>query len=125
MTVQTKIRSPLFAYTMSTHPSPASSSTLEEARNGAEKLGIEMEELGTDNDHVEKLQEVDLEDEETQYSAKEERAVLKKLDRRVVLFVAGLYLLSFLDRSSRCITSLKLDFILTGRRYWQCANSRS
>lgn len=34
------------------------------------------------------------------YTAEEERAVVKKLDRRLVLFVAFLYMLSFLDRSS-------------------------
>ena len=34
------------------------------------------------------------------YSPEEDKKVLKKLDRRVVLFIAFLYLLSFLDRSS-------------------------
>lgn len=34
------------------------------------------------------------------YSAEEERAVVAKFDRRLVLFVAFLYMLSFLDRSS-------------------------
>lgn len=34
------------------------------------------------------------------YSPEENKKVLKKLDRRVVLFIAFLYLLSFLDRSS-------------------------
>lgn len=35
------------------------------------------------------------------YTADEDRAVLRKLDRRLVLFVALLYMLSFLDRSSK------------------------
>ncbi len=35
------------------------------------------------------------------YSPIEERAVIRKLDRRLVLFVALLYMLSFLDRSSK------------------------
>lgn len=35
------------------------------------------------------------------YTLDEERAIVKKLDRRLVLFVAALYLLSFLDRSSK------------------------
>lgn len=35
------------------------------------------------------------------YTCDEERAVVKKLDRRLVLFVAFLYMLSFLDRSSK------------------------
>ena len=34
------------------------------------------------------------------YTPDEERAVVKKFDRRLVLFVALLYMLSFLDRSS-------------------------
>jgi hypothetical protein len=46
------------------------------------------------------MHEVDL-DERVHYTGTEERGVLRKLDRRVVLFVALLYLLSFLDRSSR------------------------
>lgn len=35
------------------------------------------------------------------YTPDEERSVVSKFDRRLVLFVAFLYLLSFLDRSSR------------------------
>jgi MFS transporter, ACS family, DAL5 transporter family protein len=34
------------------------------------------------------------------YTPDEERAVIRKFDRRLVLFVALLYMLSFLDRSS-------------------------
>jgi len=34
------------------------------------------------------------------YTADEDREVLRKLDRRLVLFMALLYILSFLDRSS-------------------------
>lgn len=34
------------------------------------------------------------------YTPDEERSVIKKFDRRLVLFVALLYMLSFLDRSS-------------------------
>lgn len=34
------------------------------------------------------------------YTAEEERVVVEKFDRRLVLFVAFLYMLSFLDRSS-------------------------
>ena len=43
------------------------------------------------------------------YTAEEERAVVKKLDRRLVLFVALLYMLSFLDRSSTIMT---IDHVL-------------
>jgi MFS family permease len=35
------------------------------------------------------------------YTAEEERTVIKKFDRRLVLFMALLYMLSFLDRSSK------------------------
>lgn len=35
------------------------------------------------------------------YTPDEERAVVRKFDRNLVLFVAFLYMLSFLDRSSR------------------------
>lgn len=34
------------------------------------------------------------------FTADEEKAVIRKLDRRLVLFIAFLYMLSFLDRSS-------------------------
>ena len=44
------------------------------------------------------------------YTPEEEKAVLKKLDRRLALFMALLYLLSFLDRSSMSLRSQKGDF---------------
>ena len=37
------------------------------------------------------------------YTPDEERAVVRKFDRKLVLFVALLYMLSFLDRSSKAI----------------------
>lgn len=37
------------------------------------------------------------------YTPDEERCVIKKFDRKLVLFVAFLYMLSFLDRSSTCM----------------------
>lgn len=37
------------------------------------------------------------------YTPEEERAVIRKLDRGVVLPLAGLYLLSFIDRSSKLL----------------------
>jgi len=37
------------------------------------------------------------------YTPDEERAVLKKLDTKLVLFMSFLYMLSFLDRSSRLL----------------------
>ena len=42
------------------------------------------------------------------YSSVEESSVLKKLDRHLVLFLAVLYMLSFLDRSS--MLGLQLSF---------------
>ena len=43
----------------------------------------------------------------TLYTPDEEKAVIKKFDRRLVLFVALLYMLSFLDRSSMHLSSPK------------------
>lgn len=45
------------------------------------------------------------------YSPQEERGVIWKFDRRVVLFMALLYMLSFLDRSSK--SQLQSDALLT------------
>lgn len=46
------------------------------------------------------------------YTAEEERAVVRKFDRRLVLFVALLYMLSFLDRSSLSPLFLSFWFLL-------------
>lgn len=55
------------------------------------------------------------------YTPDEERAVVRKFDRKLVLFVALLYMLSFLDRSStlpfRCAKSTA-----DRHRYWKCQN---
>jgi hypothetical protein len=45
------------------------------------------------------------------YSPEEDKKVLKKLDRRVVLFIAFLYLLSFLDRSSKYLDFINVQFV--------------
>ncbi len=47
------------------------------------------------------------------YTPDEERNVMKKFDRRLVLFVALLYMLSFLDRSSNMAFSSPVTLILT------------
>lgn len=52
----------------------------------------------TDNDENDK--EVEGDTSRLEYTAEEERIVVKKFDRRLVLFMALLYMLSFLDRSS-------------------------
>ncbi|RMD44950.1 hypothetical protein DV735_g7, partial [Chaetothyriales sp. CBS 134920] len=43
---------------------------------------------------------MDSDDEDITYTAEEERGVVRRLDRRLVLFLSLLYLLSFLDRSN-------------------------
>lgn len=62
------------------------------------------------------------------YTAEEERAVVDKFDRRLVLFVAFLYMLSFLDRSSLSYlpfpSCLLLPCALSGR-VWLVPESRS
>lgn len=45
------------------------------------------------------------------YTAEEERAVVRKLDRHLVLFLALLYLLAFLDRSSTCPVPMSWPWI--------------
>jgi hypothetical protein len=49
-----------------------------------------------DNDSLDGLDDVP----DVDYTKVEEQSIIKKLDVRVVGLVAGLYLLSFLDRSS-------------------------
>ncbi|KAF2143735.1 uncharacterized protein K452DRAFT_224230 [Aplosporella prunicola CBS 121167] len=54
------------------------------------------------------------------YTPDEERRVLRKLDRKLVLFMAGLYMLSFLDRSNignARIAGLAEDLQLDSDRY--------
>ncbi|KAJ9669404.1 hypothetical protein H2201_000271 [Coniosporium apollinis] len=54
------------------------------------------------------------------YSPDEERAVLRKLDRRLVLFIALLYMLSFLDRSNignAKVAGLSRDLSLSSSQY--------
>jgi hypothetical protein len=43
------------------------------------------------------------------YTEAEEQQIVKKLDRRLVPFLALLYLLSFLDRSSMCVARCSLQ----------------
>lgn len=75
---------------------------------------------------AERLAEVDLGDKgdnaafEGTWTIQEEKAVVKKMDRRVVLFVALLYLLSFLDRSNignARIAGLEVDLQLREGQY--------
>ena len=57
------------------------------------------------------------------YTPDEERSVIRKFDCRLVLFVALLYMLSFLDRSSM-FSHLTDCSVLTVIRYRQCENCR-
>lgn len=58
-----------------------------------------------DDGHSHTGHDDDEDGEDVVYTAEEERAVVRKFDRRLVLFVALLYLLSFLDRSSSSLVS--------------------
>lgn len=85
-------------------------------RNG----NLEMFELQTLSERPDKVVEaLDLNDDDddesqnsliiptfTLFTPDEEAAILKKFDRRLVLFIALLYMLSFLDRSSGYISLL-------------------
>lgn len=80
---------------------------------------LEMFELQTLSKQPEKVMEdLDLDDDDddesensiiptfTLFTPDEEAAILRKFDRRLVLFIALLYMLSFLDRSSGYISPL-------------------
>lgn len=73
-----------------------------ELREGAGRRGLErldgQEACYHDDGEADVLPKEDADD--IVYTADEERAIVRKFDRRLVLFVALLYLLSFLDRSS-------------------------
>ncbi|KAI9762923.1 MAG: hypothetical protein M1840_001103 [Geoglossum simile] len=87
--------------------------------NGGSMVGGDDEGVrsGSDSDTTEKEEEGEEEEEEEGkhtrrrhrtsiqgfefYTPDEERAVVRKFDRRLVTFLAGLYMLSFLDRSSK------------------------
>ena len=61
----------------------------------------------SDEEHREDTE--DSADEGKSYAVEEEKAVVRKLDRHLVLFIAFLYMLSFLDRSSKFNRDLKGD----------------
>lgn len=58
------------------------------------------------------------------YTPDEEQAVVMRLDRRLVLFMAFLYMLSFLDRSSKFRRACSLP-LLSAPRHWQRKDRRS
>ena len=57
------------------------------------------------------------------YTPDEEKSVISRFDCRLVLFVALLYMLSFLDRSSKSLDLFNLS-MLTSVRHWKCKNCR-
>ena len=57
------------------------------------------------------------------YTPDEEKSVVKKFDCRLVLFVALLYMLSFLDRSSMFLNLFNRS-MLTPVRHWKRKNCR-
>ncbi|KAI1615078.1 retrograde regulation protein 2 [Exophiala viscosa] len=68
--------------------------------------------------HVRRLKRAGTESKE--YTDEEENAVVRKLDRKLVLFLAFLYLLSFLDRSNignARIAGLEQDLSLSSAKY--------
>jgi hypothetical protein len=72
-----------------------------------------------ENEHEEQ-QRLGYGDCENEFTEAEEREVLKKMDKRVVMFVALLYLLSFLDRSNignARIAGLERDLKLSSNQY--------
>lgn len=71
-------------------PNHPCSSDNGDLRNSSSTLGDELE------DPAEQIRQARF----ILYTSDEERAVIRKLDRHLVLFVAFLYMLSFLDRSS-------------------------
>lgn len=112
---------------------------------GAQR-GIELERLSRDGDDEDDDDELSLrsdEDDDFQhvlarrrssvssvqsfelYTPDEEKAVLRKLDTRVVLFMSFLYLLSFLDRSSMYTPPRsKTRLNEWERRHWECKDCR-
>lgn len=87
-----------------------SSSTLADSDNDSEAFaneeeGLEMQELiqddGKESDFSSQAREHRKQHKkQIQWTEHEERTIMRKLDRRLVMFLALLYLLSFLDRSS-------------------------
>lgn len=49
------------------------------------------------------------------YTPDEEKSVIRKFDRRLVLFVAFLYMLSFLDRSSTFLRPIDCSVLTSGQ----------
>lgn len=96
------------------------------SKSTAEGLLFDEEDYYHDDDEDDEDAGED-EDDDIVYTADEERAVVRKFDRRLVLFVALLYLLSFLDRSSECFVFLFLflaQVFLSSFLFWDwCLDS--
>ncbi|KAJ4389751.1 hypothetical protein N0V93_007223 [Gnomoniopsis smithogilvyi] len=70
------------------------------SKASAERLDLEDDYYQDDDDYMESRREEGEGEHDIVYTADEERAIVRKFDQRLVLFVALLYLLSFLDRSN-------------------------
>jgi hypothetical protein len=95
---------------------------------------VEMEHLNSRGEKSEKDEEFDQDDDSefdevsdvVEFHPGEEKILVRKLDWRVVGLVALLYLLSFLDRSSKSPLLMNEKYVIIDRlcRYWKCQNSR-
>ncbi|QSZ28503.1 hypothetical protein DSL72_003000 [Monilinia vaccinii-corymbosi] len=86
----------------------------EDIRNGHEVYRDETGDHGRRRGSISTIQSYEL------YTPDEERAVVRKFDRKLVLFVALLYMLSFLDRSNignAKIAGLERDLHLDSNQY--------
>lgn len=80
---------------------------LRKTRNSSEKRSYHgsrdqdesFSEEDSEKEHIQPVRREGLRSKE--YTHEEERAIVRKLDRRLTLFIALLYMLSFLDRSSK------------------------
>jgi hypothetical protein len=84
---------------------------MEQLSQTGEKLPIKEVDEDEDLDDVDHLPDAD-------YTFEQEKAIMKKMDFRVVGLVALLYLLSFLDRSSMLEEFNGLQTTNRDSRYW-------
>lgn len=112
---------PCLAFSRSDEPTTLASSSsdnmVSESPRAIESIELEsvgkrspsMSNLGEEIHEAEEDQSFKPRDKAVIYTSEEEKVVLRKLDRNLVLFLAILYMLSFLDRSSTATASMKQD----------------
>ena len=97
--------------------------------NGSKHLrstfGLELEDAHSDSDEEERSPRASVSTLQSfmLYTPDEETSVIRKFDCRLVLFVALLYMLSFLDRSSMFLYFFNHS-LLTLVRHWKRKNCR-